>query len=186
MALPEPGEQPRRPPQGGQPGGLVTLRGWEAGPPDVAHDLEWEPQVDDRDDPAPERPGAGAALLPAAVLGVDPGAAEPHREDNAEHEDREVGGLVQPEADEALPPVRASQVEQFDGQPDRDRGYDHSQQHGQDVRQPADRQEHQVRPAPGGGTAARAGTPAGPVAEATGLTRHVSFARNMAYACSAE
>ena len=64
-----------------------------------------------------------------------------------------------------------------------DRGDDYCQQHGQDVRQPAERQEHRIRPGPDGAAAARAGTWAGRVAEAAGIARHVSFARSMASAC---
>ena len=106
------------------------------GPEFADHDPEREPDVDDGDDPAPEDPAAYAALPVVVAFGVDPGAAEPHDEQNAQTEDRDVGGLVQPKVDKAGPPVRASQAEQLGGQPGGDGGNDSGQQDGEDVRQP--------------------------------------------------
>src|ERR1700722_4360282 len=114
LALPECGQQPACPPQNGQPSGLPALPLWQAGPPDVAHELERNPQADNRDDPAPERPAAGPALPPVPAFGVNPGAAEPDHEHDARGEDRDVGDLVQPEVDEGGAPVLAAQAQHLD------------------------------------------------------------------------
>ncbi|HET7015412.1 MAG TPA: hypothetical protein VFI65_15955 [Streptosporangiaceae bacterium] len=67
-------QQPVDPPQDYQPSGSGALFGRQTSSPDVTHDLEWDPQIPDGDDPAPERPGAAAPLPPVEALGIDPGA----------------------------------------------------------------------------------------------------------------
>src|SRR6185437_16824730 len=75
-------QQPAGPPKDYQPSGPAPLRGRQTSSPDVTHDLEWDPQVADRNDPAPERPGAGAPLQPVKALGIDPGPPEPGQKDD--------------------------------------------------------------------------------------------------------
>jgi hypothetical protein len=113
----------------------------QAGAPDVTHHLERKPQANDGDNLAPEGPAAGASLPVAAAFGVDPGAAEPNYERDAPYEDRRVDYLVQPEVNETVPPVRASQAEPLDGWPGSYSGDDHGQDDGQEVPEPSQRQE---------------------------------------------
>jgi len=50
----------------------------------------------------PQKAQARAPLRVAVPFGVDPGAAEPHEEQNAQGDDRDVGRLVQPEVIEVV------------------------------------------------------------------------------------
>lgn len=120
-------------PQRRQPRGLAALPGWEPGPPYVTHDLEREPEVDDGDNPARVGPATCTPLRVAVPFGVDPGAVEPYKEQDAQAEHRDIGCLVQPEVREV---VHASRAEQLDGQPDADEGDNNGQQSGKGVRQP--------------------------------------------------
>jgi hypothetical protein len=67
--------------------------------------------ADDRHDPAPERPAAGEALMPAAALRIDPRPAEPGQEREHELEtrrgatdDRPAHNLATPSRDAILQP----------------------------------------------------------------------------------
>src|SRR5262249_45719916 len=100
-------QEPACPPERRQPRALAALLCCQPGSPDVTHDLEREPEVDEGDDPAPEGPATGATLPIVVAFGVDPGAAEPDHEQYAQNEDRDVAYLVQPKVNEAAPPVCA-------------------------------------------------------------------------------
>jgi hypothetical protein len=113
-----------------------------SGSPDIAHQLERDPEIDDRHDPAPERPATRPPLTPAVLLGVDPGPAEPDDEEDSEPEHGNVGDLVQ--VSEAVPAQHSERkrpgAKQVQAEQQQDHGGDGGQRHGQQMTEKLDRQ----------------------------------------------